>query len=105
MIFYSYLCEKEDYIMKEIKDRFVRSNAWYFVIGYLNDTHYEPILRRHLERYDENNKDMYGHPTWSYHMEWMDFELFKEIFQEALAYYTSTAEEMTDENIKKYFEH
>ena len=90
--------------MKEIKDRFVPANAWYFVIGYLNDTRYEPILKRHLERYDENVKDMYGHPTWRYHMEWMDFELFKELLQEAFEFYTSNAVEITEETIGKYAE-
>ena len=44
--------------MKEIKDRFVPANAWYFVCGYLNDTRYEPIFRRHLERYSDEAKDM-----------------------------------------------
>ena len=65
--------------MKEIKDRFVPANAWYFVCGYLNDTRYEPIFRRHLERYSDEAKDMYGNPTPMYKMAWMDFELFKEI--------------------------
>lgn len=90
--------------MKEIKDRFVRSNAWYFIIGYLNDTRYEPILSRHLEKYDENIKDMYGHPTWRFYMEDMDFELFKELLQEAIEYYASGALEITEETIDKYAE-
>ena len=90
--------------MKEIKDRFVPANAWYFVCGYLNDTRYEPIFRRHLERYSDEAKDMYGNPTPMYKMAWMDFELFKEILREAGDYYASKAEEMTDENIEKYLE-
>ena len=88
--------------MKEIKDRFVPANAWYFVCGYLNDTRYEPIFRRHLERYSDEEKDMYGNPTPMYKMAWMDFDLFKEILHEAGEYYASKAEEMTEENIEKF---
>lgn len=91
--------------MKEIKDRFVPSNAWYFVCAYLNDTRNEPIFRRHLERYSDEAKDMYGNPTPMYKMAWMDFELFKELLHEAGEYYASKAEEMTDENIEKYLEY
>jgi len=46
-----------------------------------------------------NVKDMYGHPTWRYYMEDMDFELFKELLQEAFEFYTSSAVEITEETI------
>lgn len=90
--------------MKEIKDRFVPSSIWYFVCGYLNDTNYEPIFRRHLERYSDDAKDMYGNPKPMYKMAWMDFGLFQEVAEEAVKYYASMSEEMTEENIEKYLE-
>ncbi len=90
--------------MKEIKDRFVPANIWYFVCGYLNDTRYGPIFSRHLERYNEEVKDMYGNPTPEYKMAWMDFELFKELANEAVRYYSGQAVEITEETIDKYAE-
>lgn len=90
--------------MKEIKDRFVPANLWYFVCGYLNDTRYQPIFDRHLERYDEKVLGPYGKPAPQYQMAWMDFELFQELAKEAVEYYASNAVEITEENIDKYAE-
>ena len=90
--------------MREIKDRFVRSNMWYFVLGYLNDTHYQPIVDRHLEQYDNESVGMYGFPNMKFKMEWMSFELFNELAQEAIAYYNSQAVEITEETNEKYAE-
>lgn len=84
--------------MKEIKDKFVPDHAWYFVLAYLHDTRFQPIYDRKLEKYDEKT----GFPV--FQIGWVDWETFKELLNEAVAYFTEHAEDITEENIDKYAE-
>lgn len=84
--------------MKEFKDAFISDNAYYFLIGYLNETDFEPIYRRHLEKYDPST----GRPQ--FHSEWLTEEQFFDILQEAVEYYKAHAEDITLDNIEKYGE-
>jgi len=85
--------------MKAIKDKFVQSDIWYFVLSYLHDTNYAPIYRRKLEKYDEKT----GRPMFK--MDWLDMKTFEELAKEAVTWYcTIRTEEMTEENIEKFAE-
>ena len=82
--------------MKEFKDAFIMDNAHYFLLGYLQDTKFEPIYKRKLEKYDE----VTGFPIFT--ISWLTKEQVFELLNEAIEYYKSHAEEITLENIDKY---
>jgi hypothetical protein len=84
--------------MKEIKDKFVPDHAWYFVVAYLHQTGFQPIYDRKLEKYDEKT----GFPI--FQMEWVNWETFKELMNEAVSYFEEHAEDITEETIDKYAE-
>ena len=84
--------------MKEFKDAFISDNAYYFLLGYLNETKFQPIYNRHLEKYDEKT----GHPTFC--TSWMTKEQAFELLEEAIKYYFTMTEEITLENIEKYLD-
>lgn len=84
--------------MKEFKDAFIRDNAHYFLLGYLHDTDFEPIYRRHLEKYDEKS----GLPIFK--SSWLTKDQVFELLKEALEYYENTTENITLESIEKYGE-
>ena len=84
--------------MKEFKDAFINDNVHYFLLGYINETNFEPIYKRHLEKYDEKT----GRPMFK--SNWLTKEQVFELLQEALEYYKKTSEEITLENIEKYAE-
>ena len=82
--------------MKELKDKFVSDHLYYLVLQYINDTEFEPIYKRHLERYESNLTP----PTFS--LSWVDYSVFKELVSEAVSYFESKSEEITEETIEKY---
>jgi len=84
--------------MKAIKDKFVPDDIWYFVLGYLNRTMYQPIYDRKLEKYDPKT----GFPMFT--MDWLPYDVFEVLAHEAVLYYMHHAEDITEENIDKYAE-
>lgn len=84
--------------MKEIKDKFITSDSYYFVLGYLDKTRYQPIFDRHLEWYEEGDP----FPKWG--MSECTFETFKELLEETVKYNLEHCEDITEETIDKYAE-
>ena len=82
--------------MKEIKDKFVSDHLFYLVLAYLDATDYEPIYKRKLEKYESNLTP----PIFS--LTWVDYSVFKELVSEAVSYFESKSEDITEETIEKY---
>ena len=84
--------------MKELKDKFVPDDIWYFVLAYLNKTSFQPIYDRKLEKYSADT----GLPIFS--MSWLSYDVFEILAHEAVLYYMQHVEDITEENIDKYAE-
>lgn len=82
--------------MKEFKDALISDNIHYFLLGYLDDTKFEPIYKRKLEKYNEKT----GFPIFC--TEWLTKEQVFELLQEALDFYKNDAKEISLENIETY---
>lgn len=82
--------------MKAIKDKIVMSDAYYFVLAYLNVTDFHPVIGRGICEYDK----MTGRPMFK--MDMLDYETFQELFREGMEYMLSKSQNLTLENIDKY---
>ena len=82
--------------MKAIKDKIVMSDAYYFVLAYLNETDFAPIRSRTFCKFDE----LTGRPIFK--MEMLDYPTFIELFQQGMEWMLSKSQPLTLENIDKY---
>lgn len=87
--------------MKPINGYFVEDNVYYFLLGYLDDTGYEFVYSRKLEKYDESLPKHRRLPMFKF--EWLTKEQFNELFDEAVKYYKDKVCEQTDEKLEEYF--
>ena len=83
--------------MKAIKDKVVMSDAYYFVLAYLNATDFAPIKSRGLCEFDPKT----GRPIFK--MEMVDYATFTELFRDGMDWMLSKSEDLTLENIDKYY--
>lgn len=82
--------------MKAIKDKIVMSDAYYFVLAYLNDTDFAPIRSRGICEFDEKT----GRPIFK--MDMLDYATFVELFRMGMDYMLGKSQDLTLENIDKY---
>lgn len=82
--------------MKAIKDKIVMSDAYYFVLAYLNATDFAPIKSRGLCKFDK----LTGRPIFK--MDMLDYETFGELMHNGVIWMLSKSEDLTLENIDKY---
>lgn len=82
--------------MKAIKDKIVISDAYYFVLAYLHATDFAPIKSRNLCEFDK----ITGRPIFK--MDMLDYETFKELFNDGMNWMLNKSEDLTLENIDKY---
>lgn len=82
--------------MHAIKDKIVVSDAYYFVLSYLNDTDFAPIRSRNIYKFDE----LTGRPIFK--MDMLDYPTFVELFHEGMDWMLSKTQDLTLENIEKY---
>ena len=82
--------------MHAIKDKIVMSDAYYFVLSYLNDTDFAPIRSRNICKFDE----LTGRPIFK--MDMLDYPTFVELFHEGMDWMLSKTQDLTLENIEKY---
>lgn len=64
--------------MKAIKDKIIMSDAYYFVLAYLNTVDFAPIKSRDICKYD----DLTGRPIFK--MDMLDYATFTELFHEGM---------------------
>ena len=90
--------------MKELKDKFVSPHLWYMVLAYLHEVQFKWVFDRHLEKYDESEPETirYAHPKWQ--LEWLDYEQFTELVNDALKHFMEQSKDITEENIVLYAE-
>ena len=82
--------------MKAIKDKIVMSDAYYFVLAYLNATDFAPIKSRNLCEFDKTT----GRPIFK--MDMLDYATFIELFHDGMDWMLSKSEDLTLENIDNY---
>ena len=82
--------------MKAIKDKIVLSDAYYFVLAYLNATNFAPVQCRGLCKFDK----LTGRPIFK--MDMLDYETFCELMHDGMVWMLSKSEDLTLENIDKY---
>ena len=82
--------------MKAIKDKIVMSDAYYFVLAYLNATDFAPIRSRGICEFDEKT----GRPIFK--MDMLDYATFVELFHVGMDYMLGKSQDLTLENIDKY---
>lgn len=82
--------------MKTLKDKFVPDHLWYLVLAYMHDTDFKVIMK--WAKYDKKT----GLPE--FHLEWLTFEEFSGLAQDAVRFYIGEAKDITEENIDKYAE-
>ena len=82
--------------MKAIKDKIVISDAYYFVLAYLNATDFAPVKSRGICEFDK----LTGRPLFK--MDMLDYATFKILFQDGMHWMLSKSQELTLENIDKY---
>ena len=82
--------------MKAIKDKIVMSDAYYFVLAYLNATDFAPIRSRGICEFDPNT----GHPIFK--MDMLDYATFVELFHDGMDWMLIKSEDLTLENIDKF---
>ena len=82
--------------MKAIKDKIVMSDAYYFMLAYLNATDFAPIKSRGICEFDPKT----GRPIFK--MDMLDYQTFVEIFHEGVDWMLSKSEDLTLENIDKF---
>ena len=82
--------------MKAIKDKIVMSDAYYFVLAYLNNVDFAPVKDRNICEWDK----LTGRPMFK--MDMLDHETFQELFREGMEYMLSKSQDLTLENVDKY---
>ena len=82
--------------MKAIKDKIVLSDAYYFVLTYLNATNFAPVQCRGLCKFDK----LTGRPIFK--MDMLDYETFCELMHDGMVWMLGKSEDLTLENIDKY---
>ena len=82
--------------MKVIKDKVVMSDAYYFVLAYLNATDFAPMESRGICEFDPKT----GRPIFKVNM--LDYKTFIELFHDGMDWMLSKSEDLTLENIDKY---
>ena len=82
--------------MKAIKDKIVMSDAYYFVLAYLNATDFAPVRSRGICEFDEKT----GRPVFK--MTMLDYATFVELFHMGMDYMLNKSQDLTLENIDKY---
>ena len=90
--------------MKEIKDKFVSAHLWYMVLAYLHETDFKWVYDRKLERYDYDESVPVHDRFPQFALEWLTYEQFTELANDALEYLLSTSKDITEETIDKYAE-
>ncbi len=81
--------------MKAIKDKIVMSDAYYFVLAYLNNVDFAPVKSRGICKYDK----ITGRPIFK--MDMLDYATFVELFQEGMKYMLSKSLAFSIDNIEK----
>ena len=82
--------------MKAIKDKIVMSDAYYFVLAYLNATDFLPVKLRKICEFDK----VTGRPIFK--MDMLDYVTFVDLFHEGMGYMLDKTQPLTLENIDKY---
>ena len=81
--------------MKAIKDKVVITDAYYFILSYLNMTGFKPVIERNICKYDE-----FGFPVFK--MAMLDYNTFKELMKEASDWMLNKSLDITLETINKF---
>ena len=84
--------------MKTLKDKFVSAHLWYMVLAYLHETRFQIVYDNKWETYDEKT----GFPQFK--LEWLNYEQFQYVVQEAIKHFLNQSQDITEENIDKYAE-
>lgn len=88
--------------MKKLKDKFISDHLYYMVLAYLHQVRYQWVYDRHLERYDY---DVPAHQRFpQFKLEWLTYEQFQELVQDATQFLLGQSEDITEETIDKYAE-
>lgn len=82
--------------MKTLKDKFVSDHLWYLVLAYMHDTGFKCVEK--WTRYDKKT----GLPE--FHLEWLTYEEFAELANDAVKFFLGESKDITEENIEKYAE-
>lgn len=90
--------------MKVLKDKFVSDHLWYMVLAYLHQVHFKWVYDRHLERYDYDESVPPHQRFPQFQLEWLTYEQFKELVNDALQFFMGQSEDITEETIDKYAE-
>lgn len=83
--------------MKALDDKLVRDDLWHVVLGYIVENDYKPVFDRKLEKYDERNRPMFK-------MEWLSYEQYKELLNEAVKYFLDGSLDITEETLENFLE-
>ena len=73
--------------MKAIKDKIGMSDAYYFVLGYLNATNFAPVQCRGLCKFDK----LTGRPIFK--MDMLDYKTFGEIMHDGMKWMLSKSQD------------
>lgn len=90
--------------MKTLKDKFVSDHLWYMVLAYLHQVRFKWVYDRHLERYDYPETIPPHQRFPQFQLEWLTYEQFQELVNDAVQFLMSQSEDITEENIDKYAE-
>lgn len=82
--------------MKTLKDKFVSDHLWYLVLAYMHDTRFKVVEK--WTRYDKKT----GLPE--FHLRWLNYEEFSQLAKDAVKFFLTKSEDLTEENIDKYAE-
>jgi hypothetical protein len=82
--------------MKAIKDKIVMSDAYYFVLAYLNATEFAPVISRGICDYDGITRRLI------FKMDMLDYDTFCELMREGMDWMMSKSQDLTLENIDKF---
>ena len=81
--------------MKAIKDKIVMSDAYYFVLAYLNATDFLPVKLRKICKFD----NVTGRPIFK--MDMLDYATFVELIHEGMDWMLSKSLPLSLDNIEK----
>lgn len=88
--------------MKALKDKFVSDHLWYMVLAYLNQVRFKWVYDRHLERYDYDESVPANQRFPQFKLEWLTYEQFQELVNDAVQFLLDQTEDITEENIERY---
>ena len=88
--------------MKELKDKFISDHLYYMVLAYLHQVRYKWVYDRHLERYDYDESVPANQRFPQFKLEWLTYEQFQELVNDAVQFLMSQSEDITEENIERY---